>query len=87
MNQYKHAADSYSKPMTDDPLVAQSLKREPISRFVEVAMIGGGVGGLVAAAHLVKAGLTTSSSSKKEGILVAFGIVYPGIVAAMVECH
>ncbi|KAL4861704.1 hypothetical protein BDV12DRAFT_190915 [Aspergillus spectabilis] len=81
MHQYQHAVTSTLQPMTDDPFVAPGFQRKPVSKTVEIAVIGGGVGGLIAAAHLVKAGFDDIVIVEKGG---DFGGVwywnrYPGI--------
>ncbi|KAI8942467.1 hypothetical protein NX059_000535 [Plenodomus lindquistii] len=82
INQYHHAVESdVLMPMTQDPFADSDFVRDPVTRDVDIVIVGGGVGGLTAACNLVKAG--------HENILVVekgcdFGGVwywnrYPGI--------
>ena len=51
----------------DDPYVDQPLEREPLSDEVEVVVIGGGFGGLLAGARLAEAGITDVRVIEKGG--------------------
>lgn len=54
-NQYQEVTAEFSH-YVDDPYVEQPIEREPLFDTVEVAIIGGGFGGLLAGARLREAG-------------------------------
>ncbi len=56
-DQYVEVSGDFSR-YVDDPYVAGAISREPLVAEVEVAIVGGGFGGMLAAAHLKKAGIT-----------------------------
>ncbi|KAJ4990944.1 flavin-binding monooxygenase-like family protein [Stagonosporopsis vannaccii] len=82
INQYQHAVESsLLLPMTDDPFADSSFTRDPVTKDVDIVIIGGGVGGLLVACNLVKAGHENILIIEKGG---DFGGVwywnrYPGI--------
>ena len=45
-------------PYVDDPYVTAEIDREPVRTATEVLIIGGGFGGMLAAARLKQAGIT-----------------------------
>ncbi len=51
----------------DDPYVEPGFTRDPVSEEVDVAIIGGGFGGLVAAARLIQAGFHRIKVIEKAG--------------------
>ena len=51
----------------EDPYTTQTIEREPLSHEVDVMLIGGGFGGLQAAARLHKAGVTDICLIEKGG--------------------
>lgn len=55
--QYQEVTAEFSH-YVDDPYVEQPIEREPLFDTVEVAIIGGGFGGLLAGARLREAGFT-----------------------------
>ncbi|KAH6976551.1 phenylacetone monooxygenase [Ilyonectria sp. MPI-CAGE-AT-0026] len=81
IGQYHHAHNSPLQPMTDDPFVEPGFKRDPVEVEHDIVIAGGGVGGLVMASRLVKAGFKNILIIEKGG---NFGGVwywnrYPGI--------
>ncbi|MDO9431951.1 MAG: monooxygenase, partial [Phenylobacterium sp.] len=55
--QYQEIAGDFAHYL-DDPYVAPGFTREPLTDEVEVVVIGGGFGGLLAAARLREAGVS-----------------------------
>ncbi|RQR33321.1 NAD(P)/FAD-dependent oxidoreductase [Burkholderia sp. Bp9142] len=51
----------------DDPYVEQPLVREPVERTVEAIVVGGGFGGLITAANLLKIGIEDFLIVEKAG--------------------
>ncbi|MFL0417843.1 flavin-containing monooxygenase [Sphingomonas sp. 179-I 2A4 NHS] len=56
--QYKELSGDYARYAEEDPYVEPGFTREPLSDFVEVAVIGGGFSGMLAAARLKEKGVT-----------------------------
>src|SRR5690349_17034058 len=56
--QYIEMAGDYARYSEDDPYVEPGFTREPITDEVEIAIIGGGFSGLLAAARLTEQGVT-----------------------------
>ena len=56
--QYIEMAGEYARYSEDDPYVEPGFSREPITDEVEIAIIGGGFSGLLAAARLTEQGVT-----------------------------
>jgi cation diffusion facilitator CzcD-associated flavoprotein CzcO len=65
-NQYLETRGDFSR-YVDDPYVAPGFTREPIHDSVEVVIIGGGFGGLLAAARLREAGVKSIRVIEKAG--------------------
>ena len=55
-NQYQQVIGDFSR-YVDDPYAASDSEREPLHDHVDVAVIGGGFGGLLAGARLREAGV------------------------------
>src|SRR5271155_1651398 len=64
--QYVEVRGDFSRYI-DDPYVDPGFTREPVSDDVDVVIIGGGFGGLLAAAHLRKAGVNNICIIEKGG--------------------
>ncbi|WP_245659252.1 flavin-containing monooxygenase [Streptomyces ochraceiscleroticus] len=64
--QYQRTTGDFSY-YVDDPYVAPGFTREPLNDRVEALVIGGGFGGLLAAARLRQAGLTDIRITDKAG--------------------
>ena len=64
--QYREVAGDFSR-YVDDPYVAPGYTREAVSDEVEVAVIGGGFGGLLVAARLIEAGISDLRVIEKGG--------------------
>lgn len=82
--QYR-APEGEFKHYVDDPYAGGSLNREPIFRRTDVAIIGGGWGGILVGAYLRKLGLDDLTVIEKGS---AFGGVwywnrYPGVACDM----
>jgi Predicted flavoprotein involved in K+ transport len=58
----------------EDPYVTEEIDREPVEDEVEVIIVGGGFGGMLAAARLREAGIEDFRIMKKEEILVVHGM-------------
>ncbi|MFN3518181.1 MAG: flavin-containing monooxygenase [Sphingomonas sp.] len=56
--QYKELSGDYARYAEEDPYVEPGFTREPLTDFVEVAVIGGGFSGMLAAARLKEKGVT-----------------------------
>ena len=56
--QYKELSGDYARYAEEDPYVEPGFTREPLNDFVEVAVIGGGFSGILAAARLKEKGVT-----------------------------
>src|SRR5215207_5674188 len=54
-DQYVEVVEEFAR-FTEDPFVERDIDREPIDDEVDVVIIGGGFGGLLAGAYLRKAG-------------------------------
>lgn len=65
-DQYVEVTGDFSR-YVDDPYVTSGLKRDPLVREVEVVIIGGGFGGMLAAARLREAGITDFMLIEKGG--------------------
>jgi len=65
-DQFIEMKDEYAH-FTDDPWVESKIAREPIADAVNVAVIGGGFSGLLAAAHLHKEGVDGVRVIEKGG--------------------
>ncbi|NNL85678.1 MAG: NAD(P)-binding protein, partial [Myxococcales bacterium] len=64
--QYQQVAGDFEK-YAEDPYVDAGMTREPLRDEVEVAVIGGGFGGLLAAARLHEAGIRDVRVIEKGG--------------------
>ncbi len=64
--QYVEMKDAYGHYL-DDPYVAPGFAREPLTDAVEVVVIGGGFGGLLAGARLREAGVESLRMIEKGG--------------------
>ncbi len=64
--QYREIKGEFARYL-DDPYVPQGFSRAPVSEDVEVAVIGGGFGGLLAGARLREAGVTDIRLIEKAG--------------------
>jgi cyclohexanone monooxygenase len=64
--QYQGIEGAFAAYM-DDPYVAQSLERAPLTDEVEVLVVGGGFGGLLAGARLKEAGVEDVRIVEKAG--------------------
>jgi cyclohexanone monooxygenase len=64
--QYREVVGDFARYL-DDPYVAPGFSREPIKDEVEVIVIGGGFGGLLAAARLREAGIEDIRIIEKGG--------------------
>jgi cyclohexanone monooxygenase len=65
-DQYLEVEGAFAR-FVDDPYVAPGFTREPLSDEVEVAVIGGGFGGLLAGARLREAGVADVRILEKGG--------------------
>lgn len=65
-DQYVEVVGDFSR-YVDDPYVAPGFEREPIEEEVEVVIIGGGFGGMLAAARLKEAGISDIKIIEKGG--------------------
>ena len=54
-------------PYVDDPYVEPGFQREPVEKDFDVVIIGGGFGGMLAAARLVEAGIDNIALIEKGG--------------------
>jgi cation diffusion facilitator CzcD-associated flavoprotein CzcO len=64
--QYREIRDGFAHYL-DDPYVASEFSRAPLTDHVQVAVIGGGFGGLLAAARLREAGVESLRVIEKAG--------------------
>ena len=67
----------------DDPHVAPGFTREPIHEELEIAIIGGGFGGLVAAARLRSAGFADIRVIENINVILAILLT----VVAVIQVH
>ena len=65
-HQYREVAGDFTR-FVEDPYVDADLKREPVTDDIDVAVIGGGFGGLLAGARLRQAGVTNLRVIEKGG--------------------
>ncbi|WP_334656561.1 NAD(P)/FAD-dependent oxidoreductase [Sphingomonas panaciterrae] len=65
--QYKELSGDYARYAEEDPYVEPGFTREPLTDFVEVAVIGGGFSGMLAAARLKEKGVTDLSIIEAGG--------------------
>ena len=65
-DQYMEVVGDFSH-YVDDPYVTPGFERDPIEEEVEVVIIGGGFGGMLAAARLQQAGITDLKIIEKGG--------------------
>ena len=65
-SQYRHVDGEFAH-LLDDPYVEPGFTREPLSDDVDVVVIGGGFGGLMAAARLREAGVKSIRIIEKGG--------------------
>ena len=65
-DQYVEVSGDFSH-YVDDPYITPGFTRESITRDVEVVIIGGGFGGMLAAARLQEAGITDFTLIEKGG--------------------
>ena len=71
-DQYQEVSGDFSH-YVDDPYVQTPISRAPLTDTMDVVVIGGGFGGLIAAARLRKLASKKSVLSKKAATLVALG--------------
>lgn len=64
--QYRDLSGAYEE-FDRDPYVEPGFRRDPIVEEVEVVIIGGGFGGMIAGANLMKAGITNFRIIEKGG--------------------
>ena len=66
MTQYTEVTGDFSKYI-DDPYIEEKITREPLTDEVEVVIVGGGFGGLLAGARLREAGVKDIRMIEKGG--------------------
>jgi NADPH-dependent 2,4-dienoyl-CoA reductase/sulfur reductase-like enzyme len=66
LTQYKEPVGEFGR-FQDDTLVDANVKRDPIIADTEVLIVGGGYGGLLAAARLAQKGVTDFRILEKGG--------------------
>ena len=64
--QYQAVTGDFTK-YVDDPYIEEEIKREPLNDEVEVVIVGGGFGGLLAGARLREAGVNDIRVIEKGG--------------------
>lgn len=70
IEQYQHVIGSKSgvlPDMIDDPFVEPGFKRDPVTEEHDLVIAGGGVGGIIMACRLVKAGFQKIKIIEKAG--------------------
>ena len=72
-DQYQEVEGDFAY-FVDDPYIDKTLQRGPVEDQIEVAIIGGGFGGMLAAARLREAGIDDFRLSKRAATLAARGI-------------
>ena len=65
-DQYLEVTGDFSR-YVDDPYVEPGFQREPVEKDFDVVIIGGGFGGMLAAARLVEAGIDNIALIEKGG--------------------
>ncbi|MGB0407388.1 MAG: NAD(P)-binding protein, partial [Pseudomonadales bacterium] len=65
-DQYIEVTGDFSR-YVDDPYVEPGFQREPVEKDFDVVIIGGGFGGMLAAARLVEAGIDNIALIEKGG--------------------
>ena len=71
--QYQEVSGEFAY-FVEDPYIDDEIDRESVNEDVEVVIIGGGFGGMLAGARLREAGIDDFKIIEKGGILVEHGI-------------